>query len=247
VPFQPAIVPGKFPKQVTHFVYGPRRLYGLCWCAVFYFTPLYYAFLSVPGLRKLMLRVFGDAWLRDLPMLRFSEGVYTANKCTIGSNLCLANGFIMVDYVTLGKDTTVGHLAVVALGTVTGEKTEIGIGTAVGIRARLGSKVRIAPTVAINHGAELGDGVEVGAMSYIGLKARIASGLKVPSGCSIPEGADVKTQDDLRRFVSSETDMLARERDKLADVYALRATTDGAPAEGMGSHPQSPFVKAGQE
>src|SRR5690349_8382785 len=48
---QRAIVPGKFPRDLKHQVYGPRRLYGLCWTAVYYFAPLYWLCLTVPLLK----------------------------------------------------------------------------------------------------------------------------------------------------------------------------------------------------
>src|SRR5690242_11904424 len=37
-----AIVPGKFARDLGHPVYGPRRLYALCWTAVFYSPAVYH-------------------------------------------------------------------------------------------------------------------------------------------------------------------------------------------------------------
>lgn len=232
-PFQRAIIPGKFPRALDHVIYGPRRLYGLCWGAVFYMTPLYYALVSVPTLRKALLRAFGykghpdialapDAWIRDLPLLQFGQGAYVANKATIGTNICLVDGHIMVGPVKLDAGSLVGHLSMVAPGCSIGERSEIGVGGAIGIRARIGNRTRIGPTSSINHGADLGDDVDVGAMSYIGIKARIADGVRLPSASNIPEGAVISSQEDLRRHSDSETASLKQELRTLSATYAGR-------------------------
>jgi carbonic anhydrase/acetyltransferase-like protein (isoleucine patch superfamily) len=233
LPFQGAIIPGKFPRVLTHPVYGQRRLYGLCWGAVFYFSPLYYAYMSVPMLRQFLLWSFGyranpeiniapDAWLRDLPLLSLDSGSYVANKATVGTNICLANGSILVDRVTLGKKAMIGHLSMIAPGCLIGDSAEIGVGCAIGIRAKIGNSTRIAPSSSVNHGALIGERVDVGAASYIGVKARIADGLKIPSGANIPEGAELLSQEDVQNCFSSETQMLREERSKLERIYASR-------------------------
>lgn len=239
-PFQRAIIPGKFPRRVDHAVYGPRRLYGLCWGALYYFTPIYYAVFSVPTLRKFAMWSFGyrghpdvniapDAWLRDLPLLKFSQGVYVANKATIGTNICMADGNILVDKVTLGRGAMIGHMTMVAPGCAFGDHTEIGVGSGIGIRVRIGNKTRIGPTTTINHGAQIGSDVDVGTMSYIGVKAKVADGIKLPSGSNISEGADLKTQEDVRKYISSETELLHAERTRLEAVYGRRVQTASGP------------------
>ena len=76
-PFWSAIKPGRFPRSLSHPVYFGRRLYGLCWTAVYY-SPFYWLYLSVPTLKWLTFRLFGyrgqmdftlypDTWIRDLP------------------------------------------------------------------------------------------------------------------------------------------------------------------------------------
>src|SRR5580704_8322470 len=42
IPHQKGIIAGKFPRDVGHRVYFHRRLYGLCWTALFYFKPVYF-------------------------------------------------------------------------------------------------------------------------------------------------------------------------------------------------------------
>jgi carbonic anhydrase/acetyltransferase-like protein (isoleucine patch superfamily) len=234
-PFQKGIISGKFPRDVTHVVYSARRIYGLCWCAVFYFTPVYYAFLSVPSLRRFMLRSFGykghpeviiapDAWIRDLPLLNFGEGAYAANKCTIGTNLCLSTGHILVGEVTLGKKVTVGHLAMIALGCRIADQSEIGFGCAIGLRTSIGAGTKIGPTTTVNHGAEIGSKVEIGTMSYVGVKAKIADGVVLPGGSTIPDGAEIKSQEDAKAHSDTLSRILHDERMRLAQIYTARAS-----------------------
>ena len=59
VPFHRAIVPGSFPRDLRLPAYRRRRLYGLCFTSVFYCTPVYWAFLTVPALKWLLFRLFG--------------------------------------------------------------------------------------------------------------------------------------------------------------------------------------------
>ena len=232
-PFQRAIVPGAFPRQVSHYVYGPRRLYGLCWGAVFYFTPAYYVVVSIPFLRKALFRAFGyrghddvsiapDAWIRDLPLLSLGEGTYIANKATMGTNMCLSDGTIIVERIRTGKGTMVGHLVMVAPGCVLGDHVEVGPGSGVGVRARLGNGTRIGSYCLINHGARLGESVHVGAMSYVGRRAVIGDGVKLPSGSNIPDGAKILTQEDAAQYLSSETNIRSL-KEGLATLVSARS------------------------
>ncbi len=81
-PFVGSIEPGHMKRDVKSASYRNRRLYGLCWTCVYYFTPLYFACLSIGPLKKLLFRLFGyrgdmgfttypDTWIRDLPVLEF--------------------------------------------------------------------------------------------------------------------------------------------------------------------------------
>lgn len=36
----PSIVAGKYPRDVRHEINGPRRLYALCWTAIYYCAPI---------------------------------------------------------------------------------------------------------------------------------------------------------------------------------------------------------------
>jgi carbonic anhydrase/acetyltransferase-like protein (isoleucine patch superfamily) len=238
LPFQRAIVRGKFPRDLKHPVYGPRRLYGLCWTAVFYFSPLYYAILAVPSLKTATLRLFGyrgptdftvypDTWVRDLPILHVGSGAYLSNKSTIGTNICLKNGAILVDDITAEQGAMVGHLAMIAPGAWLGRDAEIGVGSAIGIRARIGERAKIGGCCAINHGAEIGAGVDVATHCYVGIKAVVRDGVKLPGGANIPAGAVIGSQEDVQRYLSSETELLRQLQEKMVGVYA-----SGAPGAG---------------
>ncbi len=231
IPFQGGIVRGKFPRDLRHSVYGPRRMYGLGWGAVFYFTPIYFAVMSIPTLRKAVLRIFGyrgshsaniapDAWIRDLPLLRLADHSYVANKSTVGTNMCLIDGSILVDEVTIGRNAMVGHLAMVAPGSVLGDESELGVGAALGVRTRIGCRTKVGPKSGIGHGARIGDDVEVGTMSYIGIKAKISNGVKIPGGANIPEGSEITCSEELEQMIGAETLALKKEVSRLRMVYS---------------------------
>ncbi len=226
-PFQRAIVPIKAPRDLGHFVYGPRRLYGLCWSAVFYSGVLYQFCLGLPALRWLTLWLFGyrgsndvalapDAWLRDLPVLRCDAGAYVANKATLGTNICLPNGWIVVDEIKLGKSVMIGHGAVLGPGATFGANSAIGVNGMLGIRSRLGTNVRVGIRATLSHQLELGDDVVVENAALLGLKAKIAAGLRIPFGAVIPERAVLNTQEDVQRCIEAEGRSLRVVREEAA-------------------------------
>ena len=218
-----AIVKGKFPRDLKHPVYGPRRLYGVSWTAVYYFTPLYFYCLSFRFTRGLLFRMFGykgsiditvypDAWIRDLPLLQISDKVYISNRSTIGTNMCLNDGTIFVDPIRLDEGAIVGHLAMIAPGAKLGKNTELGVGNAFGIKSRMKDGSRCGPTTTVMHGASIGENVEIGCSSYIGLRVKIAANLSIPAGANIPAGADLKSQDEVLNYYTSETSHLKEAR-----------------------------------
>jgi carbonic anhydrase/acetyltransferase-like protein (isoleucine patch superfamily) len=203
-----AIVPGRFPRDLAHAVYGPRRLYALCWTTVYYCGPLYHAILAVPWLRRATFRAFGyrgplgfttypDTWLRDLPLLTIADGAYLANKATIGTNVCLRSGDVVVGPVEIGAGALVGHLAVIGPGSVLGPEAELGVGATLGMEVRIGRGARIGPCAGINHGAIIGDGAEIGAASTVGVRAVIDPGVRIPSQFAVPDRAHVRSADDV--------------------------------------------------
>lgn len=201
-PHHGAIIAGKFPRRFDHPVYGPRRLYGLCWTAVYYFTPVYWLFLSVPMLKKMLFRLFGykgqmdftiypDTWIRDLPLLSFGEGAYIANKASLGTNIPLKNGLILVDKIQIGKGSVIGHFSGIGHGVIIGQYSEIGIGGAVGIKSIIGDKCLINAYSVIEHGVIVGSSTTVGVRSYIGSRSHIDDGQVIPGGTVIPRRSHI--------------------------------------------------------
>ncbi len=225
------IIPGRFPREAFHKIYGWRRVYGICWTQVFYFKPLYAISLAVPRFKSYMLRLFGykgpstsfvvypDTWLRDLPVLEIGKDAYLANRSTIGTNICLNDNSILVDSICVRDKGLVGHLAVLAPGCNLESGVEIGVGTTIGIRSWIGPQVAVKPNCFINHGCKLEEACEIGTRSYVGLRSRIGAGVKVPAGANIPEGSVIMNQRDLDRYYSSETKLL---QDFAAELSVIR-------------------------
>lgn len=230
------MIAGKFPRSPSHPIYALRRFFGAAWTQVFYFKPLYAVFLAIPALKTLLFKLYGykgstdfvlypDAWVRDLPLLHIGKGAYVANRCTIGSNICLSDGSIIVGDCHIGEKTIVGHLVIFGLGCRLGNNSELGIGVAMGIRVTYGENVSIAPKTSIYHGAEIGNDVKIGPGCFIGQKAKIGNGVELKLGAIIPNGAVVATQADADKYFSSEMDMLRYQKDNLNEI--LRKNIDG--------------------
>lgn len=224
-----AIIQGTFERSLKDPIYGPRRLYGACWTALFYFSPLYFVVLSLPLLKKITFRLFGysgpmdftiypDTWLRDLPCVLFEEGSYIANNATIRTNICLSDGKILVDRIKVGKKSIVGHIAMIALGTKIRDNVEIGLGVTVGIRSQFKKNANIGPCSGINHGAIIGENSIVGSRSYVGLKAIIGDNVVLPAGSNIPAGANIAKQDDVEKYYSSESTKLLNFKNNTLNV-----------------------------
>ncbi len=229
---RPGIIAGKFPRVASHPIYALRRIYGTAWSQVYYFKPLYAAFLAVPWLKKLLFSIYGyrgsisfvtypDSWIRDLPLLKIGRGVYLANRCTVGTNLCLNDGSILVGECYFEDESMVGHLAIFGLGCHLGKKSEIGVGTSLGIRVKIGESSQISPKSVIYHGVEIGNKAKVGACSVIGMKAKIGDGVELPIASVIASGVSLLTQSDADHYFSSETQKLKEQKDELANVLRM--------------------------
>jgi acetyltransferase-like isoleucine patch superfamily enzyme len=208
-PFHRAIVPGSFPRDLRLPAYRNRRFYGLCFTAVFYCTPIYWIFLTVPPLKRLLFRLFGyrgtmkftvypDTWIRDLPILELGEGAYVANKATIGTNVCLNDGTILVDRVRLGAGTMVGHLSMLAPGVVLEDGAECGVGVALGMRVHLGKNVSVGGCCDIGHLTRMEEGSSTGTSVDVGAGSRIGPKVHVPAGVFVPQRSRCRTPDELR-------------------------------------------------
>ena len=133
--------------------------------------------------------IYPDTWIRDLPLLHFGNGAYIANKATIGTNICLQSGEILVDRIHVGDRSVVGHLAIIGLGTRVGSDSELGVRATTGMNVTIGDRTRIGALCGLNHGCSVGSDSEIGAMSYVGLKSRIEDGLRLCASTQIPDGS----------------------------------------------------------
>lgn len=204
MPHHKGIIVGKFPRDVAHPVYFDRRMYGLCWTSLFYFKPVYYLCLTVPVLKIMTFRLFGykgqmeftiyaDTWIRDLPVLNFGKGAYIANRATLGTNLALPTGEIMVGRVSVGSNSLVGHLTAIACDSSLGERSEIGACAAVGYKSSIGDDVRVAGRCVIEHGVNIGDGCRIGTHSYVGSASRVANDVNILPGSNIPPRSKISS------------------------------------------------------
>ena len=240
-PWKKAIFPGVFPRKLSHNVYRARRIYGAAWTSIFYNTPIYFLCVSVPFLRTLLFRLFGyqfemkftlapDAWVRDLPCLKFEEGAYVGNKATLGTNMCLSDGTILVDRVKVGKNSMIGHGTMAGPGANLKENVEVSVSVVLGIRSIYKKGSKIGGHAGISHGVIIGENTEIGNFSYIGTKAIIGDNIKVMAGASIPAGAEILTQEECNRYHSSETQMLnslrVQEMSKIREASQNAETTN---------------------
>jgi carbonic anhydrase/acetyltransferase-like protein (isoleucine patch superfamily) len=211
LPHQRAIVAGRFPRCVAHPVYFHRRLYGLCWTAVYYFTPVYFIALSIPLLKMVLFRGFGykgdlefttypDTWIRDLPLLRIGKGAYLSNKSTIGTNIAFPDGSILVEPVTVEAGALVGHLAMLAPGVEIKKGAEVGVGVSIGLKTVIGEGAKINPCCSIEHGVKIGARAKIGAVTYIASAVTVAMDIVIPAGVTIPARTRIKTQKEAQIF-----------------------------------------------
>jgi carbonic anhydrase/acetyltransferase-like protein (isoleucine patch superfamily) len=192
LPHQRSIVPGKFPRSLSHPVYLDRRLYGLCLTAVYYCTPVYAAVLYVDPFRRYFFRLFGyrgdldftihpDTWIRDLPLVRFGKGTYVANQATVGTNIVTDQGrSIWVDRIEVGAGSVIGSHTLVAPGTVIGSGVEIGINSICGLKARIRDGATLGPQCAVGHGAVIGENASLGRRAEVDSRMRVEAGTSVP-------------------------------------------------------------------
>jgi hypothetical protein len=181
LPHQRFVVAGRMPVDLAVPAYFHRRLYGLCWTAVFYSGPIYLAVLAVPWLKRGVFSGFGyrgaldftaypDTWIRDLPLLQLGMGCYLANKATIGTNMIFfrqGRKWIEVGPVTIGRAAMIGHMALVGPGCRIGDGATIGVVAAVGRRSVIGAAAIVGDGASVDHGGELAVGAVVRARCYV--------------------------------------------------------------------------------
>ncbi|MBX3464661.1 MAG: hypothetical protein KF830_15945 [Planctomycetes bacterium] len=217
------LVAGRFPRDLGHAVYGPRRLYALCWTSVYYWPALYHCVLAMPRVKRWVFRLFGyrgsvefttypDTWLRDLPLLHIGEGAYLSNKATVSPNMCLQDGSILVLPIQIGDRALVGHLTMVAPGVVIGEDSEIGVGCSIGVKVRIGDRTRVGHCVGIDHRARIGNQCDIGTRAYLGERVVVHDGIAVPPGSVVPSGAVLRSQEDVQSLGASRSVGVPRSR-----------------------------------
>jgi carbonic anhydrase/acetyltransferase-like protein (isoleucine patch superfamily) len=215
-PHQRHIVAGRFARDLNSPAYFHRRVYGLCWTALYYFKPVYFLCLSILQLKFLTFRIFGyrgcvdftiypDTWVRDLPLLDFGPGAYVSNRATIGTNIVMLDGSILVDGISVGRGSCIGHLLMLGPGVTVGTNVDVGVGAAIGLQTNLMDGAKIGPALAIEHGVEVNVEAVIGSVSYLGSCSRIGREVTVPPGSLIPRRARVKTSEEALAYVSSAT------------------------------------------
>lgn len=211
---QRGIIAGVFPRDIDHHVYSKRRIFGLCWTALYYFKPLYWLVLSTPILKRMTFRLFGykgshnftiypDCWIRDLALLDIGENAYLANRATIGTNMCLSDGTVLVEAIKIGDNSVIGHLSMIGCGVKIGNNCEIGAGVIVGIRSQIDDNTRISPSAAVYHNVIIEKNVSIGGGCLIGSGSFIKEGIRIPLGTVIPPKTSIHTQDEVFQFCQS--------------------------------------------
>jgi len=240
---QRAIVAGRYPRTVAHPVYFHRRLYGLCWTSVYYFTPVYFIALTIPFLKRVLFRGFGykgdmaftiypDTWIRDLPLLKIGRGVYLSNKATIGTNIAFPDGSILVDSVTVEDGALIGHLSMLAPGVEVRKGAEVGVGVAIGLKTIIGEKARINPCCDIGHGVKIGSRVKIGSTTYVSSGVEIGEGIVIPEGITVPSRTRITCQEEAALFahhieIAKKRKRLGKKRAQSAPPMSLAAVGHG--------------------
>ena len=245
-----AVVTGKFPRDLGHVVYGPRRLYGICWTSLYYCAAAYHAILAIPTLRRLTFRLFGyvgdlnftcypDTWIRDLPLLDIGAGAYLGNRATLGSNICLRTGDIVIGRIRIGSRAMIGHMAVIGLGDQIGDDAEIGVTTTLGVNVIVGARSKIGARCGLDHGAIVGADCVVESACVLGKKAIVADGVTVRFGSIIPATTIIRTQLDADRY-APEAAYRSPTSERESDTYVGSPTTlDDLTSRGVYRSPKS--------
>lgn len=211
---QAAIIPGRFLRDTATPLYFHRRLYGLCWTALYYCKPVYALCLALPWLKWITFRLFGyrgcmnftvypDTWIRDLPLLTFGNGAYISNRSTLGTNIAMASGHLLVDRVEVGDHALVGHLTMLAPGVRLGSRAEVAVGCAIGIGTTVGERASVLPTCTLEHGVVISARAVIGTSSYVGSKAIVGEGVRLPPATLLPRRAIVNTKAEVGSYLSS--------------------------------------------
>lgn len=159
--------------------------------------------------------VYPDTWIRDLPMLNIGKGAYLANRATLGTNLVLRGNEIYVDHISVGENSIIGHLVIVGTGVKVGSNVEIGLRSSLGVQAIIEDGANIKPHVVISHKAVVGKNTIVGNCCLIGTGTIVGPNLNLPAGFLCPPKTELKTQEDVEHFFSSEISELRKYKSRV--------------------------------
>lgn len=205
LPFHGSMIPGRFPRDLGHRVYGGRRLFGACWAGVYYNPFTYHVLLSIPPLKRIVFRLFGyrgccsftlypDTWIRDLPLVSVGRGAYLSNKATISPNIATPDGRIVVAPVAIGERALIGHGSMIAPGVAVGAEAVVGAGCAINFGAVLEDGCTVGSLTGIDQGARIGKHATIGTRNGIAARVIIGPGLHTPTNLSVRRRCSLLTQ-----------------------------------------------------
>jgi len=123
-----------------------------------------------------------------------------SNRATLGTNIALHNGLLLVDVIPIRSGASVGHLSMLAPGVALGPGADIGVGGGIGIKTTIGAGAFVSPCSVIEHGVRIGSNASVGAHSYVGSRSTIYGDMKLPAGSSVPPRTLLKNIQSVNRM-----------------------------------------------
>jgi len=144
--------------------------------------------------------------------LNFENGVYIANKSSVATNMCLMDGYILVDKITMGEGASLGHASLVAPGTTLAQGVAIEAFVLSGVRNKFGENAKIGDRAALDHAVRVGKNSTVGSGACLSMRVSIGDNVKIPDCAHIHTGVRIKSQADADQYVSEETGSLTRAR-----------------------------------
>jgi UDP-3-O-[3-hydroxymyristoyl] glucosamine N-acyltransferase len=109
----------------------------------------------------------------------------------------------LVDGMTIGNNTLVGHLGILGARVILEKNVELSVAAGIRNRSTLREKSKVLLYCDIEHGVVIGKDVEIGTSSYVGARTVIDDNLKIPSGSLIPQKAKIMSKEDIARYVFS--------------------------------------------
>jgi UDP-3-O-[3-hydroxymyristoyl] glucosamine N-acyltransferase len=138
----------------------------------------------------------------DLPLLDIGKDVHVSNRAALGTNI-VASGMLLVDGITIGNKTFVGHLDILGAAVILEKNVELGVAAGIRNRSTLREKSKVLPCCDVEHGVMIGKDIEIGTASYVGTSTAIGDNLNIPYGALIPKEAKIMSNEDVALYVSS--------------------------------------------